>query len=50
MLCDSVILKKKKKGTDLKAYQINACYATVLYFLKKKKKKREKQFPELNGL
>ena len=44
MLCDSVILKKKKKGTDLKAYQINACYATVLYFLKKKRKKGRNNF------
>ena len=44
MLCDSVILKKKKKGTDLTAYQINACYATVLYFLKKKRKKGRNNF------
>ena len=35
---------KKKKGTDLKAYQINACYATVLYFLKKKRKKGRNNF------
>ena len=36
--CYTLKKKKKKKGTDLKAYQINACYATVLYFKKKKKK------------